>query len=485
MCTAATMLAVLLAAPSAAHAIGHVTIVGTDARFVAGAGDANAVTVTTAPGVVTFADGAATITETEAACAGNGTHTVTCALPAMDEYELDLGDMNDRSTGAGPLRGNTLGGPGDDHLVGAADNTATEFFDGEAGNDTIDTRDSVTPAGSAFVTGDSAFGADGDDRLSGGSGNDSLAGGDGTDVLAGGAGDDSLADYGGNGDQLAGGEGDDSIVGTGIDGTGDVLDGGAGADELVLVNTIAPVPGATLDAFNVDLSAAVAVQTVTPQTDVVRDIEDVTTSLGPDTVVGTDAPNVVRTGSGNDVVDPRGGADTLTLSDGDDRVVSRDGAPDVVRCGRGTDTVEADELDVLSGCEAVTVIQMVPPPQTLPVPDTAAPACRLAGVRNRYSPAGFRRGPVPRVTCDEPVSLAFKLMVRVSRAQRIAVAASVGDLILAQRNLPLGTGARSARLKPSTRLVHALGRRFRARVVVEARDAAGNRVTLTKATSTR
>jgi hypothetical protein len=52
------------------------------------------------------------------------------------------------------------------------------------------------------------------------------------------------------------------------------------------------------------------------------------------------------------------GADVLTRNvleggSGNDTVVARDKAVDTIRCGAGRDTVTADRIDVLTGCEIV------------------------------------------------------------------------------------------------------------------------------------
>ena len=46
-----------------------------------------------------------------------------------------------------------------------------------------------------------------------------------------------------------------------------------------------------------------------------------------------------------------GAPDSIDTGPGDDVVQSRDGRRDRVRCGDGRDTIDADPLDLLSGCE--------------------------------------------------------------------------------------------------------------------------------------
>jgi hypothetical protein len=47
------------------------------------------------------------------------------------------------------------------------------------------------------------------------------------------------------------------------------------------------------------------------------------------------------------------GPDWIDSGAGEDTIRVRDGRRDRVRCGEGTDTVRADPIDVLVGCEVV------------------------------------------------------------------------------------------------------------------------------------
>jgi len=90
-----------------------------------------------------------------------------------------------------------LGGAGNDRLTG---NSAFNFIDGEADNDTL----------SGGAGNDSLLGGSGNDKLDGGVGNDGLLGGAGNDNLIGGAGNDELVGEFGN-DTITGGAGNDII----------------------------------------------------------------------------------------------------------------------------------------------------------------------------------------------------------------------------------------------------------------------------------
>jgi Tol biopolymer transport system component len=68
------------------------------------------------------------------------------------------------------------------------------------------------------------------------------------------------------------------------------------------------------------------------------------------TLGGADA---VDAGGGNDVVVGGPGRDLLLGGEGYDRIVAHDGARDRIRCGPQFDTVVADRLDIIGGCERV------------------------------------------------------------------------------------------------------------------------------------
>ena len=446
---AAAFVALFLLSPAAASAAGLIEITNTDTevQFDAEASDANNVTVTTATGSVTVNDTTDVINleagslVTTTNCTGGGTNTVTCTLATLGNFELNLNDMNDFATASGPVDGELFGEAGADNLTGSSQAALGNDINGEAGNDT----------------------------LTGGAVEDFISGGDDVDTINGGAGDDFLQGDNGDGDTVQGGDGSDEVFAFTGDGNGDVQDGGPGTDE-IQYSANGVTPPALPDAFALDLAAGTALTTNnTPSSDTATGFEDASTSQGNDSLSGTDGPNDLFAGGGNDVVSPRGGADVVDLGEGDDSTDVRDGNVDRVKCGSGNDSVQAEQFDTLIDCENATITQARPVGADLDPPD-----CTLAGVRSRYKPRRFFRGLRPRASCDEAVTMSFRIVVRVRRARGI-VATRARDLVLAERNLALAPGTRSARLRPVRALRRALGRRFRARVVLEARDEFGNR----------
>ena len=79
-----------------------------------------------------------------------------------------------------------------------------------------------------------------------------------------------------------------------------------------------------------------------------------TAGTSADTLVGSAAAEPARAAAqGNDILDGRGGADTIIGGDGDDTISARDGVADAIDCGVGNDTATVDALDSTVGCETV------------------------------------------------------------------------------------------------------------------------------------
>ncbi|HZN33903.1 MAG TPA: hypothetical protein VFB80_08785 [Pirellulaceae bacterium] len=213
------------------------------------------------------------------------------------------------------------GGQGDDSLDGGRgnDNIAGDirFVLGEiGGNDTI-----VGDSGNDIIDGDG-----GDDSLDAGSGEDTLDGGDGNDVLVGGSDADSLSGGDGN-DQLLGGMRIASLDALEADPSADTLSGGAGND------TIIADDGSFLPL-------------------IVRE-----TIGGNDVVRGGSGNDLIFSGFGNDNVQGQSGDDTIAAGPGNDTVIGGwlifvpfpplgDG-DDFINGGVGADLLYGDNFDPL------------------------------------------------------------------------------------------------------------------------------------------
>jgi hypothetical protein len=228
--------------------------------------------------------------------------------------------------------------------------------------------DPITQAGGCSFAGGSTYTCDhvtrvvidlssGDDVLDGsqvassipltvtaGDGDDTITGGAGADSLDGGADGDTINGNGGN-DALAGGDGDDTLNG----GAGaDTVSGGDGIDRAFVSSGGAAV-SVSLDGVAND-GAPGEGDNIQP------DIENVGAGA-TDTVsiAGSDGPNWLVVTAGKGTISGGAGSDILEGGAQDDAIDSRDGSRDTVLCGGGTDTVQADTLDVVSpACESVT-----------------------------------------------------------------------------------------------------------------------------------
>ena len=317
--------------------------------------------------------------------------------------------------------------------------------------------------------------------MTGGSSGDFMIGGGGADVLLGGEGDDFLIPGPGDGERADGGSGDDVVSFALSDGTGDLFDGGEGTDRLDSL-TGTSFMGSSAPGLAVDLAASTFTQTAGGSA--AGSATGFEFFTGSGTVVftlnGTDGHNDLTTGAGADVVDPRAGADRVEVGEGADRVTARDGFGDRIECGPGADTVEADQFDELFDCEDVIRTDVRPAGVELD-----APVCTLKGVRRTLPRKRFLRGLGPRLECNEAVTLDVRLTVGVRRRSGRLVTVRAGQLVLAERALPLAAGARRVNLKVPRRLRRVLGRRFTATLSAVAHDQFGNRRKLSRVVRVR
>ncbi|WP_281270379.1 peroxidase family protein [Pelagibacterium sediminicola] len=213
-----------------------------------------------------------------------------------DDDDDDDDDIDVAPSVSGPITGTAdddvlLGTSAADLILGMA---GTDYIISGAGADVIRAGegDDLVDAGAGR---DIVFAGDGDDELFGGADDDVLYGEDGNDWLSGGAGND-LLDGGSGDDTVFGGEGDDMFIGRRDDGD-DSYDGGAGIDTLDL--------GALNQAVEVDLGTGIggrgSVTGAQSGTDMLYGIENVTTGSGNDTIIASNAVNIIDGGDGNDV----------------------------------------------------------------------------------------------------------------------------------------------------------------------------------------
>ncbi len=197
---------------------------------------------------------------------------------------------------------------------------------------------------------DSLFGDAGNDELSGDAGRDSLSGGGNDDVMFGGDGNDTV-EGGLDDDQLYGGKGNDRLAG----GAGsDLLDGGAGIDRIIYAGSTAVF---------IDLRVKTA-QATGQGRDTIRNVENIQSDAGNDTLIGTAQANHLTSGAGDDQVFGAGGndvvlgglgADILDGGLGNDQLSGGDGADTFLfTAGFGVDMV----TDFSAGPEAGDLLDL-------------------------------------------------------------------------------------------------------------------------------
>jgi Ca2+-binding RTX toxin-like protein len=492
--------ALMLLVPAAASAAGTVNVSFGTVTFTAEANKVNDVTVTSAPGTIVISD-AEPVADGEAGtiCAQTFANVVTCTDPGLAYWELNLGDLSDEATASGSLDGGMSGGLGDDDLI-ATGVSGTVDLQGHQGLDEL-------------------RGGSGESDQDGGAGNDTLIGGPGADRLAGGPDHDTITGNAGSdtaqapdsgaadSDSVSLGAGADILVGAGIGTVANLgpdddllfvadqipnqngsVDGSTGVDEVTLVSQNA-FHGSTIDlAAGKTTVNGVAAMTTTG-------FENVGGGEGGATVVtGTAGANQIVTHlalilggqfglpggeNSNDVVNPLGGADIVRTGGGADKLTLADGYVDTADCGPGVDTVSADQLDVLADCETVTRTNVAV--FGAPAADRRAPSCSFTKAAKTAKASSFAKAYAATFRCDEAVSVNGQILVAAKRKRGKVVFAKAGDVVLAETSTSAGAGAaKKLTLRPTKRLRKSLPKKYRARVVLQARDEFGNRTTITR-----
>ncbi len=252
------------------------------------------------------------LTTSSASGAGIGTNILTSIETVLG------GTANDAITGSSGA--DTLsGGEGDDTLrgIGGDDrflawlDAGDDDIDGGDGVDTLDFSKATEAVTIDAVAGTATALGLGTDTISnlehfvGGTGDDTIIGADADETLRGGAGDDFLS----------GGVGNDELIG------GDGIDAAdySGAVETVVADLVVGT------VIGLDFG-----------TDTLTGIEHVITGAGDDTLIGSDADEILESGGGLDIVTAAGGNDRV--------VVAVDEAVDSYAGGAGIDLLDFTAL---------------------------------------------------------------------------------------------------------------------------------------------
>jgi hypothetical protein len=187
-----------------------------------------------------------------------------------------------------------------------------------------------------------------------------------------------------------------------------------------------------------------------------------TTGGGNDQAVGGEGDDRLDGGAGNDVLDGGLGADTASGGSGNDDVRVRAGIADTVRCGEGSDKVDADTLDEPAGdCERVTRTPTAPPPDagasgndtTKPVLEVGAARLQRLGRGGslRIAATSSERGFIAASGSFTASGLSLPIQVR---RERVAVAGGGVELRvkLSRRQLKLARRALRRKRKVTLRL---------------------------------
>lgn len=160
--------------------------------------------------------------------------------------------------------------------------------------------------------------------------NETLRGGGGHDILLGEAGRDVLIAEGGD-DTIRGGAGDDWIYA----GQGNkLISGGTGVDTLIFTDN---------RNVNVDLGLRTLQDTGVGHMRISL-VENITTGLGRDQIIGTAQANVIRSQGGDDLIQAGAGNDSIFGGAGRDRIIYASGA-DRIDGGSGVDTLDLRALN--------------------------------------------------------------------------------------------------------------------------------------------
>lgn len=194
-----------------------------------------------------------------------------------------------------------------------------------------------TTGADALVTGnnyDEISGLGGNDTLTGGARSDRLLGGDGNDSLVGNAGDDYLSGGAGQ-NTVLGGAGNDTLDVSNRAAVTDSMDGGDGVDTLQVsagVNLGAAVISGieTITSTNGGTFTFSAAQLATWGVSQLNNLElglsgagtlDASALAGSFNLVGTTGDDVLKGGSGNNVIRPLAGVATVDAGAGDDTIL--------------------------------------------------------------------------------------------------------------------------------------------------------------------
>ncbi len=241
-----------------------------------------------------------------------------------------------------------------------------------------------------------------------------LSTGDGDDAATNTAAIPSWIDGGSGNDHLVGGGSQDWLFGNSGD---DLLDGGSGADSISGGDGVDTVDYSTrASGLTVTLDDQYGDGAAGENDNVRTSVENALGGSGNDSLTGSAVNNALTGGAGDDTIDGGSGADSIDGGDGADLLRARDGVADQISCGAGTDSVDADAIDVLAAdCE-------VPTAQPQPGPGAVGGALDLLPSSVRLSKAGTVSLPL---SCPASFGGTCRGTITLAIARRTAAGASI------------------------------------------------------------
>ena len=309
-----------------------------DEAILSSDGDADAMSLTCTGGQVRYVQGPLDLL----AC------NVTKKITIVGEDGGDTINLSALQAGDFPLLSSVFINPG---LNFDADTVTGSFFADEITADPMDAIHSL--AGDDVITsGGLIFAGDGNDTVTSAQGSTDL-----------GPGDDRLVDPASG--PWNGGPGQDTLAwdfspaAPTVEIHFSITDSVFHLDAPTIPPTDADLPSTQFESYEVTLLQG-GVQTWSSAS--FSGSVDIKGLEGVDKIVAGPGEDFLDGGGGADEVTGGGGFDFVRAGTGDDKVFAQDGVVDRIICGDGNDTVSADAIDILTGCETVQLPAVPPPP---------------------------------------------------------------------------------------------------------------------------
>ena len=219
-------------------------------------------------------------------------------------------------------------------------------------------------------------------------------------------------------------------------GTVDTVRLSSGTNAVVISETTSPYSGSigpkctmiSLTAASCTTASSVNLQSLDLNDSIVNDSAlggRLDGGSGDDTVTGGAPSETIIGGDGDDVITGNGGTDVIDAGAGNDRIDTRDGVAESVNCGVGTDTILADEADLLTNCEAEAPAGTTDL-TSMPLIPSSKPATGTDGSDGSTPDSGGTGGsdqPISAPGLLKPVTIAGPVSAEVAEGSEVGVSA--------------------------------------------------------------